>query len=182
MTNEALKRFWAKVDLSNPRDCWNWIGAAHESGYGAFSINHKTVYAHRLVWEIANGPIQNGLFVCHHCDNPACVNPKHLFLGTARDNYEDSAIKGRCRGTHRPKTQIPTGLLKKLRTIREIYGISQVQLGSMIDKNSSLISLIETGKVIPTPDELSRIKAALNWPSDEAVEAAFQLLQGEPAQ
>ncbi len=76
-------------------DCVIWKGAKSPSGYGRLSDNR---YAHRAAWEEANGPIPAGMFVCHHCDNPPCVNPAHLFLGTAKDNAQDMARKGRVGG------------------------------------------------------------------------------------
>lgn len=92
-----IKRFWAKVDKSG--DCWVWTASRRHKGYGAFAytidgkIHHDR--AHRFSYEIHNGPIPVGMFVLHRCDNPACVNPSHLFLGTAKDNVDDMMSKGR---------------------------------------------------------------------------------------
>lgn len=83
------ERFWTKVDMSG--DCWHWIAARTSGGYG--TIDNR--YAHRVSWEIAHGPIPDGLLVCHHCDIPVCVNPAHLFLGTTADNMRDRDAKGR---------------------------------------------------------------------------------------
>lgn len=88
------ERFNALVDQSGEDDCWIWKGY-RTNGYGRFQVHDKIYLASRIGWELANGPIPKGLLVCHHCDNPPCVNPKHLFLGTYKDNIHDMLRKGR---------------------------------------------------------------------------------------
>jgi HNH endonuclease len=90
-------RIVAKIDKRGPDDCWTWVGAHHEFGYGMANMSGKAVYVHRLAWEEVNGPIPPGLCVLHRCDNPPCCNPAHLFLGTLQDNAADMAQKGRAR-------------------------------------------------------------------------------------
>lgn len=75
--------------------CWQWTGRIRDGGYGRMKLNGKETRAHRVSWLIHKGDIPNGLCVLHRCDNRLCVNPKHLFLGTRRDNYEDMKKKGR---------------------------------------------------------------------------------------
>ena len=98
--SSELARFWSKVDKSKENGCWEWTGACSGFGHGNFVISRRNLGAHRVSWEIARGRIPDGVCVLHRCDNPPCVNPAHLFLGTKFDNARDRHSKGRD-GDHR---------------------------------------------------------------------------------
>jgi len=90
------ERFIAKVHKTD--GCWLWTGATTSTGYGHLTTGGNRglpVKAHRLAFELAKGPVPVGFEVCHHCDNPLCVRPDHLFLGSRRDNVDDALAKGR---------------------------------------------------------------------------------------
>lgn len=99
--------FWAYVDRGGPDVCWVWKGSKLPSGYGRVSWQGKTTYAHRVAHLLAHGAIPAGMCVCHHCDNPPCCNPSHLWLGTQQDNMADRDRKGRtARGSQANRSDV----------------------------------------------------------------------------
>jgi hypothetical protein len=95
----APERLWPRIDWpADPTDvdgCAVWTGASHPTGYGQIGVGGRTLYVHRIVWALTRGPIPPGLVVRHRCDRPACCNPRHLELGTQRDNMADMVARGR---------------------------------------------------------------------------------------
>jgi hypothetical protein len=93
-SDDIQTRFWAKVDKSG--SCWKWTASTLSAGYGQFTIARRRVLAHRVSWEIQNQrEVPEGMCICHSCDNPRCVHPEHLFLGSLSDNMKDCYRKGR---------------------------------------------------------------------------------------
>ena len=93
-SESVVSRFWAKVEVLSDESCWEWTDTLNSNGYGQLKIDGKIWSAHRYSYEINVGPIGD-LCVLHRCDNPSCVNPEHLWLGTQIDNIVDMDIKGR---------------------------------------------------------------------------------------
>jgi len=116
-----IQHFWARVDQSGgPDACWPWTASLKKNGYGQVWIDGKPAYAHRFSWELAHGPVPNGLKVLHSCDNPPCVNQAHLFLGTSLVNSADMVSKGRqARGEQNGMARLGEREVIEIRTLRE---------------------------------------------------------------
>ena len=137
MRPDFLARFWSKVDQRGPDDCWPWTGARSAKGYGRIGVTidgrKAGIIASRFSFLIYYGPLPPGMMACHTCDNPPCVNPAHLFAGTAQTNAQDMVAKGRFRpaapGRRNPRPYAPAGKLSfaDARLIRELHAEGQTQ-------------------------------------------------------
>jgi hypothetical protein len=122
-----FERFFRRGE---PNECWEWSGGRHGKGYGQFG--NPTTKAHRVAWELYRGPVPDGLHVLHSCDNPPCVNPNHLFLGTNLDNVNDKVAKGRAkslRGEASPSAQISEVIARKIRADPRTQGVIAAEYG-----------------------------------------------------
>lgn len=129
--------FFRKISVDPKSGCWNWQGSKVQKGYGQAWDGEKVKLAHRLSYELHRGPIADGMCVCHHCDNPACVNPAHLFIGTNSDNMADKVTKGR---------QSRKLSDSEVRQIRAAVGIIQQDLATQFGVGQDEISRIRSGK------------------------------------
>lgn len=110
------ERFISKIDVTD--GCWIWKTGTFKDGYGQFWYKGGGISAHRYAWIKAHGDIPDKLFVLHKCDNPRCVNPEHLFLGTLRDNSEDMRVKGRAAsGEHNGNSKLTRSQVREIRTL-----------------------------------------------------------------
>jgi hypothetical protein len=128
--------------------CWIWIGNRSHQGYGTTTIDQSPRMAHRLWWSKVNGPIPKGMFVCHKCDNPSCVNPAHLFLGTPKDNSQDMVRKGRVNrpiGDRHPQAKLRNCDVREIRRL-SLTGLTHTDLGKRYGVCASSICLMVSGK------------------------------------
>lgn len=149
-------RFWPYV-VRKADDCWTWVGSRNADGYGRLVVRGRYWMAHRLSWVIEHGPIPAGLQVCHRCDNRVCVNPSHLFLGTAADNIADCHTKKRSgyqlgkvnpprlAGEHHPRRKLTLDQVNDIRR-RHASGEDALALSRQFGVSRNQIYLIAKGK------------------------------------
>jgi HNH endonuclease len=140
---EWLKEHYEKFVIRNENCCWGWSGSL-DNGYGQLNHRGKIIKAHRASWIIHNGKIPDGLFILHHCDNPVCSNPKHLFIGNNSDNVNDMIRKGRrIKGDCANKLNAET-----VKTIKKLIalGVPSTKLAKQFHVHRSTIERIKHGK------------------------------------
>lgn len=146
-----IEHFWRHVLIPLDRDCcWMWLAYKSAQGYGQFRLSKAIQKAHRVSFEINIGPIPEGLFVCHSCDNPPCVNPDHLFLGTNWDNTHDKVLKGRAQrlqGESHGRSKLTSSDVIDIRARLATGNSSQQAIASLFGVNRSIVSSILRGKL-----------------------------------
>ena len=144
------ERFWNKVDVRGPDECWLWTGYRNAKSYGQLSTGQKPVrldYAHRVAWKLTNGSIPHGHLVCHHCDNPPCCNPRHLFTGTAADNNRDMSAKGRsARGQNFTVSKLGNNEVQEIRSSYVPWKVSQQKLARRFGISRTTVGDILRGR------------------------------------
>lgn len=144
MSVEEAFRYFMPGDP--PDHCWIWTGRRNMHNYGTFTVKGKPYGAHRVAYEVFVGPIPDGLYVCHHCDNPPCVNPKHLHVGTAKDNHADMDSRGRRAKVHRSgPIKLTMEQVREIQTIYAAGGVSQRELAKRYPVSKSTIGQICRG-------------------------------------
>lgn len=146
------QRFWKKVTVGHASECWIWNGAKDLKGYGRINAggNGRALLAHRVSWELENGEIAEGQCALHSCDVPSCVNPRHLFLGTIKDNNRDMWEKNRGhiphhKGERNPAAKLTQVQVNDIRKLREAGWILK-DIAEKYEISISNVHWIITGK------------------------------------
>jgi len=182
-----IAKFWMNVRIAdetrvkwkgkkNMGKCWLWTGSFFDSGYGRFFSGYQAFRAHRLSYFLFNGRLPENLLICHLCDNPACVSPKHLFLGTCKDNMKDRDVKGRYKRRSKTKCKSTTSFYhgvffrndsKKWRVVFSIDGKSK-RFGTYPTEIEAALKYDEVVKQL-------KLDLPLNFP-DQAPQKALKAL------
>lgn len=170
-TNENfLARFWAKVDVRGPDECWEWTASRKDNGYGQIGTSKVGVWmTHRVSYVIHYGEIPDGLSVCHTCDNRACVNPAHLWVGTVADNLADMRAKGRHpRGSGHGNSKLSDDDVVAIREAYASGGYTMVDLGNAYGVTHGTISYVVRGIGYAETDGYTRA----DWHNGERIHTA----------
>lgn len=136
--------FWDKCHKSE--GCWEWAGSRNRDGYGWFCFNGKTQGTHRLAWQLTHGSIPKGMSVLHKCDNPPCVNPDHLFIGTQGDNIRDAFSKNKMPiGSERSASKLAERQVRLIKDDLKDAAVNYSELGRRFGVSTSVIYDIRDG-------------------------------------
>lgn len=147
-----LKKFWSRVQRGNNEDCWLWTGSLGGAGYGQFLLFKRTLLAHRVSYILHSKKIiEFGMYACHKCDKPSCVNPNHIFLGTQKDNMSDCSKKNRTNksyltiyfaGENGPNSKLTNQNVIKIRELLN-KGCKQIEISSLFNISQPNVSDIK---------------------------------------
>lgn len=151
VTDINQPKFLAKVKFAGEDECWEWQAGTSRFGYGQFAVKRRATNAHRVAWVLWVGEIPKGKWVLHTCDNPLCVNPQHLYLGTVLENNRDRVERGRgrpagVRGERHGHAKLSLRQVKKIRREYSAGGVSQATLGKKYGVCHATISFIVNNK------------------------------------
>ena len=144
----SKERFWKYVNKIGKDSCWNWTGVKIKKDYGHIKMDGKMILTHRFSWTIHFGKIPEDLCVLHTCDNPPCVNPNHLFLGTIADNNKDRDDKNRqakLKGENHGMAKLTWDKVKEIRNLKN--QLSQRKIAKMFNIHRGTVSKIHTNKI-----------------------------------
>ena len=141
---QLADRFRQNYGVVPETECWIWLGPKNKAGYGKISHgsrgNALNLYAHRVSWQLHYGPIPKGLIICHRCDQPSCVNPVHLFIGTQADNLADRDRKGR-----NPRIRLTKSDVKYIRELPDTVRLRDI--ARVLGMNAGYLKLVRNGKI-----------------------------------
>ncbi len=142
---DPLERLMERVVVDPTTVCWNWTGKLMHHGYGRMELGGKQMYAHRASWAIHQREVPEGKILCHHCDNRRCVNPEHMYVGTAQDNSNDAVERDRLeRGAHRYNSKLTAENVAEIRTLFSVK--SDIEIARQFGVHDATIYNIRKGK------------------------------------
>jgi predicted XRE-type DNA-binding protein len=147
MRQTVAERFWSKVNIGRPDECWEWQRSRFSFGHGRFRLGKKIVGAHRVAYELAFGPIPEGLDILHGCDNPPCCNPAHLHTGTQADNTREAVERTAMNcGERNGQAKLTSDQVLTIRKIYDAGGVFQRELAERFGVTQTAISVITRRK------------------------------------
>ena len=148
------EKFWSRVLKRGLDDCWEWQGAKQHRGHGHLRYQKRLVKAHRLAYELTYGSIEEGVFICHKCNNPPCCNPKHLYAGSPKTNVDDSIKAGTftrnsigAEGEKNPNNKLTKKEIKEIRKMLEETDLYQWQIAEIFNCSQSNVSDIKRNRI-----------------------------------